>query len=375
MKKKTIMVVDDEAINLTVLSNLLLTFSNVRAYKSGIDALEALKRDSKPDLILLDVMMPGLDGFETLKKINQDPSLRDIPVIFITSLDSPSDEDIGFRLGAVDYITKPFHPTTVDVRVKSHLELKEARDRLKNQNRWLEAEVKERTDEIRLVQTAAMTALMRLAETRDENTGDHIRRTIKYMEILARAMQRKPAFRKELTDIRVSSIINASPLHDIGKIGIPDAILRKPGKLTPEEFEVIKTHCDIGARTLNRAKNDALAQSAETSKKSLRSALLFLDEAEALVQSHHERWDGAGYPRGLSGNRIPLSARMMALVDVFDALTTERPYKQRWSMDEASSYIVDQKGKAFDPDIVDVFLEQQDAFHTVMNDFADPTEG
>ena len=371
MMKHTIMVVDDESVNLSVLSKLLIQGNNVRAYKSGQAALKALNDDPRPDLILLDIMMPGLDGFATLSKMRENSRARDIPVIFITSLDSTADEDRGFRLGAVDYITKPFKPSTVLARVIAHLELKEARDRLKDQNRWLEAEVEKRLEEIRLVQTASLTALMRLAETRDENTGNHIRRTSKYVETLALEMKNNPKYADQMNDERIRSIVQASPLHDVGKIGITDQILRKPGKLTSEEFEVIKTHCEIGASALTSAKNEALMRLSPEVKSTMASALLFLEDAEIIALNHHEKWDGTGYPAGKKQLQIPLSARLMALADVFDALTTARPYKIAWTMEEAASFILGQEGKAFDPDVVAAFKNRLDEFQQIMTDFAD----
>jgi putative two-component system response regulator len=371
MRKPTIMVVDDESINLAVLCGLFTQKNNVRAFKSGEAALNALKTDSKPDLILMDVVMPGMDGFQTLSIIHENPDTRDIPVMFITSLDSPADEDTGFRLGAVDYITKPFKPSAVLARVSAQLELKETRDRLKDQNRWLEAEVEKRTMEVRLTEDASLNALMCLAETRDDNTGNHLRRTYRYVETLATEMKSDPKYARELSDDRIRSIARASRLHDIGKIGIPDHILRKPGKLTKEEFEVIKTHCELGAGALRSAKREAMTRIPRKNTSGTENALLFLDEAEVIARSHHEKWDGNGYPEGKMGAEIPLSARLMALADVFDALTTERPYKAAWTMEEAAAYIIGQRGRAFDPDVVEAFQNRMDDFRKIMRDFAD----
>lgn len=375
--RQTVMVVDDESINLSVLCNLLLPSNNVHAYKSGYEALAALNSNLKPDLILLDVMMPGLDGFETLARIKENAETKDIPVIFITSLNSSEDEDRGFRLGAVDYITKPFNPSTVLARVNAHLELKEARDRLKDQNCWLEAEIEKRTEEIQLVQNASLSALMRLAETRDENTGNHIRRTSKYVEVLAEELKRHPVYEGVLDEGRIRSIVRAAPLHDVGKIGIPDRILLKPGKLTKKEFDIIKTHCTIGARALASAKNEALMLLNPEDKGTMSPALMFLEEAEIIAQNHHEKWDGSGYPEGKKGEEIPLAARLMTLADVFDALTTARPYKAAWTIETASSYIVAQEGRAFDPDVVAAFKFREADFRQIMTDFADAdiTEG
>lgn len=375
MDAHSLMVVDDEAINLSILSEILLPLCAVRAYKSGQAALAALAEGFRPDLILLDVVMPGMDGFTTLSHIRDDATLREIPVIFITALDNPDDEDIGFRMGAVDYITKPIRPSTVLARVNAHLELKVARDRLRRQNVWLSDEVKRQLEIIRLVQTAAITALMRLAETRDENTGNHIRRTSKYVETLALEMRKSPRYAKEWTDTQISLIASASQLHDIGKVGIPDHILQKPAKLTAEEFAIIQTHCAIGAAALRNAKHEALLYLSDEDRYKMQSALLFLDEAERIAQNHHERWDGAGYPAGLKGEQIPPSARLMMLADVFDALSTERPYKKAWPWEQTVGYILAQEGKAFDPEVVSAFRNRLDDFRQIREVFADATEG
>jgi putative two-component system response regulator len=301
----------------------------------------------------------------------------EVPVIFITSLDSPADEDKGFRLGAVDYITKPFRPSTVLARVNAQLELKDARDRLKDQNLWLENEDQKRSDEIQLIQNATLNALMQLSEMRDENTGNHIRRTSKYVEILATELKNNPSYAHELSDEKIRSIVRASQLHDIGKIGIPDHILRKPEKLTNVEFDIIKSHCVIGAGALKKAKDEACRQISVEDVEKLAASLMFLDEAETIAKCHHEKWDGTGYPEGRRGAEIQLSARLMALADVFDALTTVRPYKAAWPVKDAAAYIMAQEGKAFDPDIVYAFEKKRDEFQRIMEDFTDAeiTEG
>jgi len=331
MEKAEILIADDEPINLTALTRVLKDFYKVRACKSGEAVLQAVRLAPRPDLILLDIMMPGIDGFTTLEKLRKQPQTQDIPVIFITSLDSDDDEGRGLRLGAVDYITKPFKPGIVLARVRTQLELKKARDRLHDQNQWLEAEVNRRVRENQLIQDVALLSLTQLAEARDDNTGYHILRTCNYIEILARNLMRQPRYAAELTEQTIRTMVKAAPLHDIGKIGIPDAILRKPGKLTPEEFEIIKTHCQIGARTLRGAINQSFTLNPSLSMDARLTALEFVEQAEIIAKFHHEKWDGSGYPTGASGRAIPLPARLMALADVFDALTTSRPYKQAWS--------------------------------------------
>lgn len=371
MKKPEILIVDDEPINLAALSNLLKDLYSIRISKSGESALLTLGQSIKPALILLDIMMPGLNGFETLAQIKANPETRDIPVIFISALDSDLDEGHGFLLGAVDYITKPFRPEIVKARVNTHFELKMARDHLKNQNAWLEAEVDRRVKENQLISEVFLMTLTQLAETRDENTGNHIVRTRNYIEILARNLQKRHLYPAELTDHKIDVMLKASPLHDIGKIGIPDAILLKPGLLTAEEFEVIKKHCQIGASTLRNAIGKAMAAMPDLSENVTATSLEVLETAEMIAKFHHEKWNGTGYPTGISGKWIPLPARLMALADVFDALTTSRPYKKSWPFQTAVEQIQTQSGQHFDPEIVEAFLQEQVAFESTLKALAD----
>ena len=377
MDKPVILIVDDEPVNLSVLSNTLSTGFQVRACKSGEDALRAVTIKPKPDLILLDIIMPGLDGYEVLTKLQQDPKTKEIPVIFITALDSTVDEEKGFRLGAVDYITKPFRPAIVAERVRVHLELKQARDFLKDQNSWLEEEVARRFEENQLVQDVSMSVISGLTETRDIDTGDHILRTQAYVEILGRRLQRNPKYSGRLNETYLMSIVKASPLHDVGKIGIPDSILLKPGALTEEEFEIMKTHCQIGGNAIRGAINRVILANSGKVRDSKPMSLIFLEEAELIAVYHHEKWDGSGYPFGLKELEIPLSARLMALADVFDALTRFRIYKPPWSVDAAIDYIISQKGIHFDPDIVEAFEDERCSFeriHLIMGDTQEEME-
>jgi putative two-component system response regulator len=375
MKKPEILIVDDEAINLSILTNMFKSSLVVRACRSGEVALQILKTGHIPDIILLDIVMPGIDGYETFRRIRDELKLGDIPVIFITALDGDLDEDKGFRLGAVDYIVKPFRPVIVEARVNAQLELKLARDWLRNQNQWLEAEVNRRMKENLIIQDATMVSLSQLAETRDDNTGNHILRTCQYVEILARRLQTDPKYAPVLFDEDIGRIIKAAPLQDIGKIGIPDAILLKNGRLNEQEYEIIKRHSMIGAKTLRSAINKVLEFDKDLEISENNSALLFLREAEIIAEYHHERWDGTGYPCGLKGESIPLSARMMALADVFDALTTSRPYKEAWSFNEAASYIIEQKGTQFSPETVEAFESEKNAFQDVLVTITDTRQG
>lgn len=322
-------------------------------------------------MILLDIVMPGIDGFVTLGQIHDDPQLNKIPVIFISALDSDLDEDRGFQLGAVDYIVKPFHPSIVLAHINIHLELKHAQDLLISQNQWLENEVRRRMKENLLIQDAIFNSLTELAETRDDNTGNHIYRTCRYIEVLAKILQKQPGYSETLSNDAIVRIVKAAPLHDIGKNGIPDAILLKKGPLEPNEYEEINQHTVIGARTLMHAIEKTLERNRDCESLSQNSALMFLKETEIIAKHHHERWDGTGYPDGLKGAEIPLSARLMALSDVFDALTTSRPYKAAWSFESAFDYIIKQKGTQFDPAVVEVFISEKCQFHKILDTISD----
>ena len=375
MNNFNILVVDDEPINLAVLRKCLSPFFLVRACKSGEEALRLANQAPKPDLILLDIMMPGMDGYEVLRQLQVSNETRSIPVICITALSSIIDEEKGFHLGAVDYITKPFRPAIVVARVKAQLELKQARDRLKSQNEWLETEVARRMVENEVILDTTLSVITQLAETRDTDTANHIMRTRSYVEILARRLQHHPRYAGVLTDALVANIVKASPLHDIGKIGIPDAILLKPGRLTDEEFAIMKTHCEIGGHAIRSAIKQALPVGITPESDAKPQSLVFLEEAEKIALYHHERWDGGGYPEGLSGTAIPLSARLMALVDVYDALTTPRVYKKPWPPDEAARYITEQAGLHFDPDVVEAFVAERNAFEKIQQLMADGRSG
>ena len=371
MDKPTILIVDDEPINLSMLKNLLADRYQVRACKRGEDAVRAVNVEPRPDLVLLDIMMPDIDGFEVLSRIKQEPKNRAIPVIFVSALDGTIDEETGFRLGAVDYITKPFRSAIVLERVRVHLELKRARDILKDQNEWLEAEVGRRLKENQLIQDLTLTVITELADTRDAETAHHILRTRSYVEILGRCLQLQSAYASELTEAYLNNIVKASPLHDIGKIGIPDSILLKPGRLTEAEFEIMKRHCSIGGQAIRRAIDKALAMNRSKLEAGKPLSLQFLEVAKTIADHHHEKWDGSGYPQGLKGAEIPLPARLMALADVFDALTTPRVYKRAWSLEDAVDYVRQQSGLHFAPDVVEAFVSEQAAFAEVMAQMAD----
>ncbi len=372
--EKTILVVDDNKENLNVIGHLLRPLYHVRVANSGIRALEIARANPQPELILLDVMMPELDGYEVLRRLRADPTTHDIPVIFVTAMDADEDEEHGLLLGAVDYLSKPVKPALLLARVKTQLDLKAARDVLADQNAYLDAEVHRRMAENDLIKDFALHAMATLAEKRDNETGNHLHRTKAYIEALMDTLKEHPRFKQELEDPEARRrIAKAAPLHDIGKVGIPDAILLKPGKLSPEEFEIMKTHAAIGAQTINEAilsVQRGQAQIGEIDPATLR-ALDFLEISKQIAGGHHEKWNGSGYPLGLSGDSIPLPARLMAIADVFDALMSKRHYKKAFSFEDTVQLIVDGRSQHFDPDIVDAFLMIKNKFLDIANQYAD----
>ena len=354
-----VLIVDDNPENLTVIGELLQPDHAVRAANSGLRALRLARLEPQPDLILLDVMMPEMDGYEVLRQLREDPETADIPVIFLTALNSSDDEERGLVKGAMDYITKPIRPTILLARVRAQLDLKLARDLVRNRNRWLEAEVTRRMAENQHIQDVTIHALARLAETRDNETGNHILRTQEYVRTLAQRLQRNPRFAHRIDDRMVILLAKSAPLHDIGKVGIPDRVLLKPGKLDAEEWAIMKTHAQLGADALVHVERDVA------------HPVAFLQCAEQIARSHHERWDGSGYPDGLAGEAIPLPARLMALADVYDALISQRVYKPPFPHEQAYAMIVAERGRHFDPDVVDAFIDCHDELHSVALRFAD----
>jgi putative two-component system response regulator len=292
----------------------------------------------------LDIMMPDIDGYEVCARLKAEPRTRDIPVIFLTARSEVEDETRGLELGAADYITKPISPPIVLARVHAHLMLKAHADFLRDKSAYLQAEVAKRTAEVQAIQDVTIMAMASLAETRDNETGAHIRRTQLYVRRLAEQLKDHPRFSGFLTERTIELLYKSAPLHDIGKVGIPDEILLKPGKLTPEEFEVMKTHTTLGHAAISEA------------EQRLGMKVDFLSLAKEIALSHQEKWDGSGYPQALAGDAIPLSARLMALADVYDALISKRVYKPAFPHEEAVRIVVEGRGKHFDPDVVDAFL-------------------
>lgn len=357
--RPTLLAVDDSPENLGLLTELLTPHFRVLAATSGEKALRVARGALRPDLILLDVMMPGMNGHQVFARLRAEAATSDIPVIFVTAMNSAEAELEGLVSGAVDYIAKPFTPAIVLARIRIQLELKRARDRLRRQNAWLEAEVERRMAENDRTQLVSIRALAYLAEIRDPETGQHIIRTQSYVRRLAVRLRRHPRFRDTLNRRYIDLLTRSAPLHDIGKVGIPDAILNKPGPLTAEEWAVMKTHARLGAEAIEKAERDA------------GEPVDFLRLAREIAHRHHEKWDGSGYPDGLAGDAIPISARLMAIADVFDALISPRVYKRRMPFEQAREIIAAGRGGHFDPDVVDAFLQGFDGFVAIAERYRD----
>lgn len=337
--KPTLLVVDDTPDNIQIIHGILSAHYTIRAATSGEKALKLASTHPLPELILLDVMMPEMDGFETCRRLKRDPVTSKIPVVFVTAKTDTIDEQTGFELGAVDYISKPISPAVLKVRTQTHLALS-------NQARQLEALVQQRTQELESTRHKIIQKLGLAAEYRDNETGLHISRMSHYGRILAEQVSDSQAW--------CEMYFTALPMHDIGKIGIPDSILSKPGKLTDDERQQMQQHTSFGAQILDD-ENDPL-----------------LSLAQEIALHHHERWDGTGYPHGLAGEQIPLSARIAAVADVFDALTSDRPYKVAWSTEQAFDYIQENSGTQFDPQLAQAFIACKAQILQVQRRFAEP---
>ena len=346
-----VLIVDDTPENIQVLMETLKGEHALMAAKDGEKALRLATTDPQPDLVLLDIMMPGLDGYEVCRRLKADVRTKDIPVLFITALAEEEDEARGLALGAVDYITKPFRPGLVKIRVRNQLELKRHRDNL-------DELVRERTREITLIKEVTIESLATLAECRDPETGGHIKRTQNYVKALAQQVMGHPRFAPLIDDAMIELLYISAPLHDVGKVGVPDSILLKPGKLTAEEFEEMKKHTLYGRDSLAKAEEKLGGNS-------------FLRLARDIAHCHHERWDGTGYPQGLAGDDIPVAARLMAIADVYDALISRRVYKPPFPHAQALEIIAEGQGSHFDPDLCAAFLDMEDAFRRIALAYAD----
>ncbi len=365
-RRSQVLIVDDSLGNIELLGHILGAEYGISFASNGIEGLDLATR-YPTDLILLDVMMPGLDGYEVCRRLKANPDTRDIPVVFLTSLESAVDEEYGLSLGAEDFIHKPVSPPVVLARVRNHLLLANAKRELKRHNGELELLVAERTQEIvrrdqQLIaaQTATITAFCALAEARDNETGNHIRRTQNYVLALAEKLRTHPRFRRTLDDETIQLLFKSAPLHDVGKVAIPDAILLKPGKLNADEWEIMKQHSTAGRNAIVTAARE-LGESDGT----------FLGFAAEIAYCHHERWDGRGYPRGLAGEAIPLSARLMAVADVYDALISKRVYKDAYSHQQSIDLMAAERGSHFDPDVLDAMLSIAGQFDGIARRYLD----
>lgn len=323
--KQKILVVDDEPINLKVLNNVLKDTYKLVFSKSGTEALRLIEKE-KPDLILLDVMMPEMTGYDVCERLKNNPLFKSIPVIFVTALNDAVDEAKGLNVGAVDYISKPVTPAVVKARVKTHLSLVDR-------------------EELRRTRLQVIQRLGRAAEYKDNETGMHVMRMSHYSKVISLACGH--------SNKEADALLHAAPMHDIGKIGIPDRIMLKPGKLTDDEFAEMKKHPEIGAEILGESDSD------------------LIELAKVIAMTHHEKWDGTGYPNQLKGADIPIEGRIVAIADVFDALTSVRPYKEAWSVEDAVEFIKAQKNKHFDPELVDIFERELDKIIEIKNFWKD----
>lgn len=341
--KQTVLVVDDTPENIQILNGVLRSHFKVKAAPNGEKALKIAQSESQPDIILLDIMMPEMDGYEVCRELKSNPTTAKIPIIFVTAMSEVEDEKKGLDMGAVDYITKPISPAIVLARVRTHLALYD-------QTRELERKVQERTAELISTRMEIIRRLGRAAEYKDNETGLHVIRMSHYSRLIATHLNANEEW--------VELLFNAAPMHDIGKIGIPDDNLLKPGKLNNDEWEMMRRHPEFGGEIIGDNDSELLQMARE------------------IAINHHEKWDGSGYPKGLKGGDIPLTARIISIADVFDALTTERPYKKAWSVENAVNLINENSGSHFDPDLVAVFnkalpeileIKDQYAEHIIMN--------
>ena len=353
--KGRILVVDDTATNRELLMMMLGDQGYlVDAVSSGARAVEAA-RNARPDLVLLDINMPEADGYTTCGWLREQAGCDDVPVLFISAMTDSVQKVRAFTAGGVDYITKPFQLEEVLARVNTHLTMSRMRGELERHNHDLQGLVDEQVREIARSHMSTIFAMSKLAESRDDDTGKHLERVQIYSKALAQQLSTNPKFAALIDAQFTENIYHATPLHDIGKVAIPDAILCKPGKLTDEEFAIMKTHTLRGFETLQSVAEHHQQNS-------------FIMMGIRISRSHHERWDGRGYPDGIAGEEIPLSARIMSVADVYDALTSERCYKPAFSHEKSTAIILEGRGTQFDPDVVDAFDQISDQFAQTRRD-------
>ena len=358
-QRHAILVIDDGVQDRALLQALLSPHHDVTCAEHGEAGLAHASAAPPPDLILLDILMPGLDGHAVCRRLKAAPRTRDIPVLLLSTGSPAEDEATGLALGAADHVSKPVQPATLLARVRTHLALRAAARHEHDRQAHLERDVAQRTQALSAMQDVAIMTLASLAEARDADTGNHVLRTQHYVRALARKLSSHPRFAAELGSAQIELIFKAAPLHDIGKVAIPDRILLKRGRLDPDEFEIMKRHAVLG--------RDAIAQAAGL----LASDAPFVQVAQQIAYSHHEKWDGTGYPAGLRGDAIPVPARLMAVADVYDALISRRVYKEPMSHEQALEIVRVSAGRHFDPDVVAAFLAIEDTIHAIAVAHAD----
>jgi putative two-component system response regulator len=357
--RRRIMMVDDNEANLAMGKNMLRTFYDVYPLLSAKKLFELLDKVA-PDLILLDIQMPDMSGYDTIRKLKADARFADTPVIFLTAMTDEGSELEGLSLGACDYIYKPFSAALLLKRIENQLTLSDQRQALEDYSKNLEEKVMEKTSQILDLRNAVMDVVAEIVEYRDDATGGHVYRTQRYIELLCKKLLETGLYAQETRDWNLSYLVPSAQLHDVGKIGIPDCILKKPGPLTTEEFDEMKDHTIIGVEIIERIEENTEEHD-------------FLRHAKVIAGTHHEWWDGSGYPMGLMGTMIPLEGRLMAIADVYDALISRRPYKEPFTCEEANSIIEGGAGTHFDPELVELFKELEPAFKRIAREFRQPS--
>ena len=373
--KQRVIAVDDQPDNLLIIEDFLGKTYDIITFGRGQAMVDYFEAGNRADLVLLDIVMPMPDGYALCNWLKGSPMTRDIPVVFLTGLENSEEEAYALSIGAEDFIHKPLSPPVLSARVRNHLALAQARRALQDQNRGLEKLVVERTRKIQeqsdelmrrteqliSAQSAIISAFCSLVEARDNETGNHVLRTQHYVLTLCEKLSSHPRFSAELTQTNIPLIFKSAPLHDIGKVAIPDHILLKPGKLTPEEWRIMQQHAQFGADAIAAAEKEIGEGNAS-----------FLSYARQIALTHHERWNGKGYPRGLVGDEIPLAGRLMAIADVYDALISRRIYKPPFEHAAAVEMMRNERGEHFDPDILDCMLPNSAQFKDIARCFADP---
>ena len=359
-KRYRIMVVDDEMTELTIAKNMLKDHFEVFQIPSGERLFEVLDH-VMPDLILLDIVMPVMDGYETFVRLKANRAFADVPVIFVTGRNDETSEIKGLDMGAVDYVTKPFSSPLLIRRLFNHVQLSEQKKELRKYNSSLQQIVEHKAQQIVDLQNAVLGAMAEMLEARDSSTGGHVTRTQQYLKLLVRQLVKDNVYHDEIAAWDLDFLFLSAQLHDVGKIAISDAILNKPGKLTEIEFTEIKKHTTAGANALERIEHK-IEHKAE--------AHSFLNHAKIIAGSHHEKWDGSGYPLGLKGTDIPLQGRLMAIADVYDALISPRPYKGPLKHIDAKRIIAEGKGTHFEPVLVETFAKISDSFEQIAKTYS-----